>query len=105
LRQPEFSHLQQVQTLLHLLEQEQERLLPIIFELPESENLSKRVSIKIGSENPLEPMRSCTLISAIYRHGEIPVGSVGILGPTRMLYENTISLVESAADYLSEALS
>jgi heat-inducible transcriptional repressor len=105
LRQPEFSQLQQVQTLLHLLEEEKEQLFPIIFELPDSEISSKRVSIKIGSENPLESMRSCTLISAIYRQGETPVGSVGIIGPTRMLYENTIPLVESAAEYLSETLS
>jgi heat-inducible transcriptional repressor len=104
LRQPEFSQLQQVQMLLHLLEEEQDRLLPIIFELPELETFSKRVSIKIGSENPLEPMRSCTLISAVYRQGDLPVGSVGIIGPTRMLYENTIPLVESTADYLSESL-
>ncbi|MBF2020145.1 MAG: heat-inducible transcriptional repressor HrcA [Hydrococcus sp. C42_A2020_068] len=105
LRQPEFSQLQQVQTLLHLLEEEQDRLLPIIFEFPESETLSRRVSIKIGSENPLESMRSCTLISAVYRQGDNPAGSVGIIGPTRMLYENIIPLVESTADYLSEALS
>ncbi|OKH17820.1 heat-inducible transcriptional repressor HrcA [Hydrococcus rivularis NIES-593] len=105
LRQPEFSQLQQVQTLLHLLEEEQDRLLPIIFEFPESETFSRRVSIKIGSENPLESMRSCTLISAVYRQGDNPAGSVGIIGPTRMLYENIIPLVESTADYLSEALS
>jgi heat-inducible transcriptional repressor len=105
LRQPEFSQLQQVQTLLHLLEEEQDRLFPLIFELPETERLSKRVSVKIGSENPLESMRFCTLVSAVYRQGDLPVGSVGIIGPTRMLYENTISLVESAAEYLSEALS
>jgi heat-inducible transcriptional repressor len=33
------------------------------------------------------------------------VGSVGILGPTRMIYENAIALVETAADYLTGALS
>ncbi|GBF82363.1 heat-inducible transcription repressor hrcA [Aphanothece sacrum FPU1] len=104
LRQPEFSQLQQVQMLLHLLEEEQDQLLPLIFETFEHQPLNRRVSIKIGSENPLESMRPCTLISAIYRQGDIPVGSVGIIGPTRMLYENTISLVESTADYLSETL-
>jgi heat-inducible transcriptional repressor len=50
-------------------------------------------------------MRTCTLVSATYRQGKIPVGSVGILGPTRMLYENAIALVEAAADYLTETLS
>jgi heat-inducible transcriptional repressor len=105
LRQPEFSQLQQVHMLLHLLEEEQEQLLPLIFESHDLETYSPKVSIKIGSENPLESMRPCTLISAIYRQGDTPVGSVGIIGPTRMLYENTIPLVESTANYLSEALS
>lgn len=105
LRQPEFSELQQVKMLMHLLEAEQDQLWPLIFETNESENLGKRVTVRIGSENPLEPIRTCTLISANYCHGSVPVGSVGVLGPTRMLYENAIAVVEAAADYLSEALS
>ena len=100
LRQPEFSQLEQVQTLLSLLE-EQERLSPVIFTLPESANFLKRVSVKIGMENSLEPMRTCTLVSANYYQDDLPVGSVGILGPKRMLYENAIALVENMADYLS----
>lgn len=105
LRQPEFSELQQVQTLIHLLEEEQDQLVPLIFEGWEDVATGKRVSVRIGAENPLEPMRTCTLISAVYRQGDVPVGSVGMLGPTRMLYENAIALVETAADYLSEAIT
>ena len=90
--------------LLHLLEDEQEQLLPLMFALPEFEGDNKRVSVRIGSENPLEPLSTCTLISANYYQGETPVGSIGVLGPTRMLYENAIAMVEAAADYLSEAL-
>ncbi|MBI4783698.1 MAG: heat-inducible transcriptional repressor HrcA [Oscillatoriophycideae cyanobacterium NC_groundwater_1537_Pr4_S-0.65um_50_18] len=109
-RQPEFSELQQVQTIMQLLESEQDQLWSLICEpmLGESTELSpsgKRVSIRIGAENPLEPMRSCALVSATYQRGTVPVGSVGMLGPTRMMYENAIALVEAAADYLSEALS
>jgi heat-inducible transcriptional repressor len=98
---PEFSQLQQVKTLMHLLEEEQEQLWPLIF--PPSQ--TERVTVRIGSENPLEPIQGCTLVSAQYRRDNIPVGSVGILGPTRMMYENAIAVVEAAADYLSEALS
>ena len=111
LRQPEFSQVHQVQTLLHLLEEEQEQLFPLIFELPESKSESKGkgkgkgVTVRIGSENPLESLNICTLISARYHQGDIPIGSVGLIGPTRMLYENAIALVEASADYLSEALS
>ncbi len=101
LRQPEFSQLQQVQTLLSLLEEQQEQLSPVIFALPELEDSLQRVSIKIGMENHLEPMRTCALISANYYQDDVPVGSVGILGPKRMLYENAIALVENTANYLS----
>jgi heat-inducible transcriptional repressor len=105
IRQPEFSQQPQVQMLLHLLEDEQDRLLPLIFAFPQAKTSDKRVKISIGSENPLESMRPCTLISAIYQQGDIPVGSVGVIGPTRMLYENTIPLVKSTADYLTETIS
>ena len=105
IRQPEFSQLEQVQMLLRLLEQEQDQLFPLIFELPDRDHLAKSVSIRIGAENPLASMRPCTLVSALYHQGDVPVGSVGIIGPTRMLYEQTIPLVESTANYLSEALS
>ncbi len=104
LRQPEFSQLQQVQTILHLLEEKQEQIIPLIFEPLDGAESQRRVSIRIGSENPLEPFRTCTLISSTYSKGAVPVGSVGVLGPTRMVYENAIPLVEVAADYLSDAI-
>lgn len=105
LRQPEFSQVHQVQMLLHLLEKEQEQLLPSIFEIQEFDAPVKRTTVRIGAENALVPLNTCALISANYRQKDIPVGSVGVIGPTRMFYENAIALVEAAADYLSEALS
>lgn len=106
LRQPEFAELQQVKTILRLLEEEQQQLLPFIFEEPELDtNSRRRVTIRIGSENRLESIRGCTLISSTYRRGTVPVGSVGVLGPTRLDYETAIAIVEAAADYLSDALS
>lgn len=106
LRQPEFSQLQQVQTIIHLLEEEQDQLWRLIFEASEPEEIGKpRVTVRIGAENPLEPIRTCTLISSTYRRGAIPLGSVGVLGPTRLDYESAIAVVTAAAEYLSEAFS
>lgn len=103
-KQPEFSQIEQVQILLHLLEKEQEKLLPLVFNLRDYEDSLSKVKITIGSENPLESMQLCSLISANYYQGNSIAGSVGIIGPTRMPYEETIALVESTADYLSENL-
>jgi len=106
LKQPEFSQLDQVQMLINLLEEKQDNLFPLIFEFPEINQQKKnKVMIRIGSENPLQSMQICTLISATYQQGNIPIGSVGMIGPTRMLYSNAISLVETVANYLSETLS
>jgi heat-inducible transcriptional repressor len=105
--QPEFSQLQQVKTLLHLLESEQDRIWQLIFD-PQQANLpttEPKIVVRIGTENPLEPMQTCTLISTTYQQDSIPVGSVGLLGPKRMLYENAIALVRSAADCISEAIA
>jgi heat-inducible transcriptional repressor len=112
LKQPEFSELQQLQTILHLLEAGQSQLFPLIFEASSHrdpvdrgiERVDRRVTVRIGTENILEPIRACTLISSNYNRGPIPLGSVSILGPTRMDYESTIALVEATADYLSERL-
>ncbi|NMG10777.1 heat-inducible transcriptional repressor HrcA [Brasilonema sp. UFV-L1] len=107
LRQPEFSELQQVQMLIHLLEEEQDQLWRLIFEeQSEAEEVGKpRVMVRIGAENPLEPIRTCSLISSTYRRGSVSLGSVGVLGPTRLNYESAIAVVAAAADYLSEAFS
>ena len=103
LRQPEFSELQHLHTLLHLLEDEQEQLWSVVCELMEENTTGIR--LRIGSENMLESMRSCSLVAAPYHQDGVAVGSVGVLGPTRMLYEETIAAVEAASSYLSEALS
>lgn len=110
LRQPEFGELGQLKTILHLLEDNQHQLMPFIFDVPEQNPLRsgldpRRVTIRIGAENPLEPIRTCTLISSHYGPGAMPLGSVSVLGPTRMDYESTIALVEATADYLSDHLS
>ncbi|PSB06135.1 heat-inducible transcriptional repressor HrcA [filamentous cyanobacterium CCP1] len=104
-RQPEFSELHQLQTIMQLLESEQDQLWPLIFESVDADETGRRVTVRIGSENPLEPIRSCALVSATYNRGSVPVGSVGMLGPTRMVYEDAIAMVEAAANYLSEAMS
>jgi heat-inducible transcriptional repressor len=114
LGQPEFSQLHQVKTLLHLLESEQDKLWELIFN-PQLNSLDRldsasdqhqsKIEIRIGAENPLKPMQICTLISTNYHQDSIPVGSVGLLGPKRMLYEDSIALVKSAAEYISTAIS
>ncbi len=120
IQQPEFSQLEQVQMLLNLLETETEQLWSLIGAWDQGEaQLSSPsqlkpnpslpstrlgVRVRIGSENPLAPMQTCALVSGVYRRGHTPLGSIGVLGPTRMPYARMITLVETAVDFLSATL-
>jgi heat-inducible transcriptional repressor len=109
LRQPEFSESQQVQAIIKLLEEEQSQLWPLFSEAPSTsvDGLAPRSDVRvwIGSENPIEPMQGCALVVSNYTQQSMPLGTVGVLGPTRMVYENAVAIVQAAADYLSNALS
>ncbi|HOE58135.1 MAG TPA: HrcA family transcriptional regulator, partial [Bacillota bacterium] len=61
--------------------------------------------ICIGSENKIEQFRECSLIKATYKVSDKIIGSVGIIGPTRMEYSRAISIVECMTKNLSEMLT
>ncbi|MEM6253671.1 MAG: heat-inducible transcriptional repressor HrcA [Cyanobacteria bacterium P01_D01_bin.156] len=100
LSQPEFSEQGQLRNLVSLLAEEREQLWPLM-----CADEHHPLKIWIGQENPLEPMQGCALIAAPYNRDSMAVGSVGVMGPTRMLYEDTIATVEATSSYLSEIMS
>ena len=63
------------------------------------------VSIRIGTENPLEEMQSCAVITAPYNLEGTAIGSLGVVGPTRMDYKRTIAAVHEVASNLGRMLS
>ena len=63
------------------------------------------VRIFIGAESGVPELHGCSVITAGYeRDGEL-VGSLGVIGPTRMAYDQVIPLVDITARLLSNALS
>jgi heat-inducible transcriptional repressor len=63
------------------------------------------VQIYIGGESGLVPLDECSVVTAPYGvEGEV-VGTVGVIGPTRMAYDRVIPIVEITAKLLSTALA
>lgn len=60
------------------------------------------LSIRIGSENPVEEFRSASIVTTGYGAGEQSVGHVGVLGPTRMDYPGSIAAVRAVARYVGK---
>ncbi|AFY68723.1 heat-inducible transcription repressor HrcA [Thalassoporum mexicanum PCC 7367] len=103
LQQPEFNELSQLQSVIEILEGERDRLFPLISQQSQP-SLANAVSVKIGTEIDLEAIQNCALIYCDYKYANTAVGSVGVLGPTRMNYENAIASVEATASHLAEAI-
>jgi heat-inducible transcriptional repressor len=60
--------------------------------------------VSIGSENPLDELRDCSIVVAPYTvDGEI-AGTVGVLGPTRMDYRQALAAVEAISEQLGRVL-
>ncbi|WP_265948515.1 heat-inducible transcriptional repressor HrcA [Dechloromonas sp. A34] len=63
------------------------------------------VRIFIGGESGIATLDECSVITAPYSVDGQIVGSVGVIGPTRMAYERVIPIVDITARLLSSALS
>ena len=62
------------------------------------------INILIGRENVVKVMDNSTLIFKSIIQDGVPVGAIGIIGPTRMDYKRVIATVDSLAKGVSAAL-
>jgi heat-inducible transcriptional repressor len=66
---------------------------------------SQGVKIYIGGESELVPLDEMSMVVAPYEVDGKVVGTLGVIGPTRMAYERVIPIVDITARLLSSALS
>jgi heat-inducible transcriptional repressor len=85
-----FDLFEQKTSLLHLLDESQK---------------AQGVQIYIGGESGLVPLDECSVVTAPYEVGGQVIGTLGVIGPTRMAYERVIPIVDVTAKLLSNALS
>ncbi|MGL1832677.1 heat-inducible transcriptional repressor HrcA [Rhodocyclaceae bacterium SMB388] len=76
-----------------------------LMQLLELSNRAQGVQIYIGGESGLAELDGCSVITAGYEVNGKVVGSVGVIGPTRMAYDQVIPIVDITARLLSNALS
>ena len=63
------------------------------------------ISVRIGAENAVEEMQYCSVITAPYKAAESAVGSLAVVGPTRMDYRKSIAAVHEVAGALGRMLA
>ena len=67
--------------------------------------LDRGLSVAIGTEHGLLPLADCSIVVAPYQVEGEPVGTVGVLGPTRMRYEQALAAVAVVSKRLGKALT
>lgn len=95
---PEFNDIDKARSFLNTLE-EKELLFNVLNDSP------GQIRVSIGSENKYEQLQNCSLITATYKLNGKTIGSVGVIGPTRMEYSKVISVVDCMTNNLSEILT
>ena len=95
---PEYNDINKVKSFLSLLEEKS-----MLYDVMNPENY-KGMSISIGSENKFSDIKDLSIIIATYCYKGKPIGSIGIIGPTRMDYTRVISLVSTANKEISNII-
>jgi heat-inducible transcriptional repressor len=97
---PEFSEVDLVRPLLRALD-EKRLLIDLLGRVLEG----RGVQVVIGAEDDLCRQARCSLVASSYGNPGQPMGTVGIVGPTRMEYASAIALVGYLARVLTRLLS
>ncbi|MBU3811649.1 MAG: heat-inducible transcriptional repressor HrcA [Candidatus Niameybacter stercoravium] len=94
----EFNDIEKAKKLFEVLEQK-----PYLYKMLKHKP-STEVNISIGEENGLEPMKECSIITTSYEIGDYNLGTIGIIGPTRMNYGQVVSLLEHISHHIKNML-
>jgi heat-inducible transcriptional repressor len=99
LEAPEFADIERMKALFRTLE-EKTRLMSLLDRVQRA----REMQIFIGHESDLSPGGEVSLVATPYGPADRSLGTVGVIGPTRMNYQRVIPLVQFTAQVLSSAL-
>ena len=99
LEQPEFCDLERMKRVFRAFERKS-----VLFDLLDRGLQGKGVQIIIGSETEFSEIAGCSLITAAYSGKRGSLGTLGIIGPSRMPYSKVIPIVGYTADLVSRLL-
>jgi len=97
---PEFSDVQKARVLLRAFA-EKDRILRVLNRVL----TAQEVQIFIGAESEFAAVPDVSVVAAPYGRGDRVLGTLAVVGPTRMNYARVIPLVDLSARELSRALS
>lgn len=77
----------------------------MLSQLLTSTSTAQGIQIFIGGESALVPVEELSIVTAPYEVDGRVVGTLGVIGPTRMAYDRVIPIVDITARMVTAALS
>lgn len=101
-RYPELADKSRASELISTFEEKQQLADLVRERMSDTENTG--VQVYIGDELPVQTMKDCSVVTATYELGEGMHGTIGIIGPKRMDYENVVDSLKTLKVQLDEVL-
>ncbi|SIS36791.1 heat-inducible transcriptional repressor HrcA [Salimicrobium flavidum] len=95
LMQPEFRDVDKIRSIMSMIEEERD-----IAKLLKTND--QGIQMMIGHENPFDALQHCSIITANYYLGNQQVGTIALLGPTRMEYNRVVALIEELSKNMTK---
>ena len=95
---PELADSGRAQELISAFEEKQQLVSLVNDTLSDEEHTG--IQVYIGSESPVQTMKDCSVVTATYELGEGMKGTIGIIGPKRMDYENVVDNLKTLKSQL-----
>lgn len=95
---PELADSTKAQELISTFEEKQQLISLVNDSLLDEENTG--IQVYIGSESPVQTMKDCSVVTATYELGEGMKGTIGIIGPKRMDYQNVVDNLKTLKSQL-----
>ncbi len=99
MQSPEFADMEKMRVLLQAFEEKGK-----IVKLLDKALSAHGIQIFIGAENDLNEMVNCSIVAAPYSREKYTLGTLGIIGPTRMDYSSIIPIVDYTARLVGKIL-
>jgi heat-inducible transcriptional repressor len=99
MQSPEFADMEKMRGLLQAFEEKTK-----IVKLLDKALSAHGIQIFIGAENDLNEMVNCSIVAAPYSREKYTLGTLGIIGPTRMDYSSIIPIVDYTARLVGKIL-
>ena len=103
-RYPELSDSKRASEFLNKFEDKEDLAGLLTDAQEEAEKTGTGLQVYIGDESPSKDMKDCSLVTATYDLGDGVKGTIGIIGPKRMDYENVIGNLKSLKNQLENTL-